>query len=154
MKRFIYFLLILPLAMMIASCSDDDKIPDVSVQAQVSNAVVDDNGDIYVVKGDVLKIDGIKLINNTDKDGALGVVNYYLDYVFIGNSFTDPYGLEIPTENLKAGNYMLTAEAPVYVVDYPVCIGAFSFKLIVVESADELPGTPEPATLNGVVKAK
>lgn len=153
MKRFIYFLLLLPLAMVIASCDDDNKIPDVGVQAEVSNAVVTDEA-IYVVRGDTLKIDAINIVNRTGKDAALGVVSYYLDYIPVGQAIVAPYAFELQTENKVVGEYLLTAEAPIYVVDYPICIGAFSFKLKIVESADDLPGTPEPATVGGVVKGK
>ena len=36
--------------------------------------------EIYVAQGDELVIDALTLINNTDKEGALGAVSYYWDH--------------------------------------------------------------------------
>lgn len=155
MKKYLYYLLLLlPLGLAATAChDDDDDVPDVSLQATVEGAVVDNNT-IYVVKGDNLVISAITLDNRTGKDGAIGAVTYYLNNVNIGQSLVSPYGLELPTEGMAAGGYILTAEMPVYVVDYPICFGAFSFSIVVVEDASELPGTAAPATFGGTVRTK
>ena len=55
MKKFLYLLLLLPLGLVSASCDDDNKVPDVGVQATLSGGVVDNNT-IYVVQGEPLVI--------------------------------------------------------------------------------------------------
>lgn len=153
MKKFLYLLLLLPLGFLNVSCDDDDKVPDVDLQATVSGGVVVDNT-VYVVKGEPLVIDGITLVNRSGKDGALGVVTYSLDYMIIGQSLVAPYTFELNTANMAVGPHFLTAEMPVYVVDYPICFGVFSFNINVVEDAADLPGEPAPTTLSGLVKEK
>lgn len=154
MKKFLYLLLLLPLGLLPTSCDDDDdKVPDVGVQATVSGGVVDNNT-IYVVQGEPLVIEQMQIVNHTGKDAAIGVVNYYIDGVGAGQSLVAPYRFEFFTDNLPVGNHILTAEMPVYVVDYPICFGAFSFPLQVVEDASALPGEPSTATFNGVIREK
>lgn len=154
MKKYLYLLLLLlPLGMVSVSCSDDDKLPDVSVQAKISDGVVSDDV-IYVVQGESLTIDGITLVNNTGKDAAIGVVNYYLDGMYLGQSMVAPYGFELETDNLPIGKHLLTAEMPVYVVDYPICFGAFSFYVQIVEDASQLPGEAVTTTFTGAVTIK
>lgn len=153
MKKFIYLLLLLPLGLLAASCDDDDKTPDVGLQASVSGAVVADNA-IYVVQGEPLTIDAITLVNHSGKEGAIGVVAYYFDNVAIGQAIVAPYSLTLETDNMAVGVHTLTAEMPVYVVDYPICYGVFSFNVVVVADAADLPGEPAPATLPGIIKEK
>lgn len=152
MKKFLYLLLFLPLGLIAASCGDDDKVPDVGLQATISGGVVQDNV-IYVAQGEPLVIEQLSIVNHTGKDAAIGVVNYYIDGVPAGQSLLAPYGFELYTDNLPVGNHLLTADMPIYVVDYPICFGAFSFSVKVVEADTDLPGDPAPATLPGVVRA-
>lgn len=153
MKKIIYCLLMLPLLALCASCDDDDnKVPNVGIQATFSGATIDD-GIIYVVKGEELKVDQLELVNNSGKDGGMGVVTYYINGAVIGQAYTRPYGFEIPT-NMPAGDYLLEISTPIYVVDYPICYGFFSYKLRVVETADDLPSEPATETVSGLIKDK
>lgn len=153
LKKVFYLLLLLPLGFIAGSCDDDNDLPDVGLQATISQGVVSDNT-IYVVQGETLQIDAVTLVNNTGKDGAIGVVNYYIDGLNIGQSVLAPYAFSIETANLPVGTHTLTAEMPVYVVDYPICFGAFSFTLQVVENPSDLPGEPAPAVLSGTIREK
>lgn len=153
MKKIFCLLLFLPLIFGFSSCGNDDEVPIVSLQAKVSDAVIAENV-IYVVRGETLKVDGIYLINDTGKEAALGVVTYFLDGAVLGQSAVQPFGFEMSTDNLQLGIHQLTAEMPIYVVDYPICWGAFSFDINVVESADDLPVGPTTSTLTGVVRQK
>lgn len=153
MKKFLYLLFLLPLGLVSTSCDDDDKVPDVGLQATVSGGVVDNNT-IYVVQGEDLVIEKMDIINHTGKDAAIGVVNYYIDGVSAGQSLISPYRFEFYTDNIPVGDHVLTAEMPVYVVDYPICFGAFSFRLKVVEDESALPGEPATVTIPGVIREK
>lgn len=153
MKKIIYCLLMLPLLALCASCDDDDnKVPDVGIQATFSGATIED-GIIYVVQGEELKVDQLTLVNNSGKDGGMGVVTYYINGALIGQSYTRPYEFEIPT-NLTPGDYLLEISTPIYVVDYPICYGFFSYKMRVVETAEDLPSQPETQTVSGLIKDK
>ena len=153
MKKIIYCLLMLPLLALCASCDDDDnKVPDVGIQATFSGATIED-GIIYVVQGEELKVNQLTLVNNSGKDGGMGVVTYYINGALIGQSYTRPYEFEIPT-NLTPGDYLLEISTPIYVVDYPICYGFFSYKMRVVESAEDLPSKPETQTVSGLIKDK
>ena len=153
MKKIIYCLLILPLLALCAACDDDDnKVPNVGIQATFSGATIED-GIIYVVKGAELKVDQLNLVNNSGKDGGMGVVTYYINGAMIGQAYTRPYEFEVPT-NLTPGDYLLEISTPIYVVDYPICYGFFSYKLRVVETADDLPTKHETQTVSRLIKDK
>ncbi len=153
MKKILYYLLMLPLLALVTSCDDDDnKVPDVGIQATFSGATIDD-GIIYVVQGEDLAVDQLNLVNNSGKDGGMGVVTYYINGAMIGQAYTRPYEFEIPT-NLTPGDYLLEISTPIYVVDYPICYGYFSYKLRVVASADDLPSQPAVQTVSGLIKDK
>lgn len=154
MKKLIYLLLLLPISLLAASCDDDDnKVPDVSIQATVSGGVVEGNT-VYVVKGEPLMIEQMSLVNNTGKDGAIGVVNYYIDGVHAGQSLVAPYAFELYTTGLAVGKHILTADMPVYVVDYPICWGMFSTTVQVVEDESSLPAAPATAKIDGAIRTK
>lgn len=158
-KIFYYLLLALPLGFMVTSCDDDDdKVPNVSVQATISGGVFED-GEIYVVQGDELVIDGLTLVNNTNKDGTLGAVTYYWDHYLIGTNITQPYTLTIETADQPVGRHLIQAQMPIYVVDYPICWGYIQYYVHIVEDASELPGNGEVSgetskVINGIIKTK
>ena len=153
MKNLLYLLLLLPLALVTASCDDDDnKVPDVSINTSIEGGVYKD-GVIYVVQGTPLVLE-VSLDNHTDKDGQLGVITFYWDHYLAGQAVTVPYTFEIPTASQPVGTHLLQAEMPVYVVDYPICVGYFGYQVKIVASADDLPDVPATITLNGSVKKK
>ena len=91
MKKFFSYLLIaLPLVFITTACDDDDdKVPNVGVQCTISGGVFNDDV-IYVEKGEQLKIDGLTLVNHTDRDAAFGAVSYYWDHYLIGTNPSAP----------------------------------------------------------------
>ncbi|MDE5810626.1 MAG: hypothetical protein K2H59_10175 [Muribaculaceae bacterium] len=138
MKKFFYLLLALPLAIFATSCSDDDKdVPDVDLVASFDAAQYD--GGLYVVQGDTLTIESLNLVNNTNKNGGLGAVNYFIDNVRVGSTILQPYTFSILTEGLPVGVHTLGVTAQVLVVDYPINIAAIEFPLNIVASADDIP---------------
>lgn len=153
MKKLLYLLFLLPLGLLPVSCDDNDKVPDVGIQATVSGGVVEGNT-VYIVKGEPLMIEQMTLVNHTGKDGAIGVVNYYIDGLHAGQSLVAPYAFELYTTGLAVGNHTLTADMPVYVVDYPICWGVFSFNVQVVEDEAALPGPPATFKVDGMIRQK
>lgn len=155
MKKFLYSLLfLLPLGFAAASCDDDDdKVPNVNIQAQMEGGVLDD-GTIYVVEGENLQITSLTLVNNTNKEGVIGAVTYYWNFSPIAVASVSPYECTIPTAGMQPGRYLLQARMPIYVVDYPICWGLLEYFVEIVESPDDLPGTPGTATLPGTISDK
>lgn len=154
MKKFFYLLLLLPLAMISTSCDDDDdKVPDVNISASITNGVVKD-GVIYAVKGDTLIVDQITLVNNSGKEGTIGAVTYYWNHYLMGTAVVAPYTVKINPDVMPVGRHLLQATMPVYVVDYPVCFGEIAYPVQVVETADELPGTPDTPTVTATVSTQ
>lgn len=158
MKKYVlYLFLMMPLAMGVSSCSDDDNdVPDVSVSATISGGVFYDD-EIYVVQGDDLKVEALNLINRTQKDGSLGVVSYYWDNYLIGTNVLQPFGLVINTAEQAVGRHLLQAQMPVYVVDYPVCWGYVQYRVNVVESSEQLPENGDEETskvIQGEIQTK
>ncbi len=152
MKKLLYLLLLLPLALVTASCDDDDKVPDVSINTSIEGGVYKD-GVIYVVQGTPLVLE-VSLDNHTDKEGQLGVITFYWDHYLAGQAVTVPYTFEFPTAAQPVGNHLLQAEMPVYVVDYPLCVGYFDYVVKIVPSADDLPDAPATVNLPASIKKK
>lgn len=137
MKKFLYLLFALPL-LVFSACHDDDDVPNVDLDIQLSGVTVKDNV-IYVVQGEPITIESVSLVNNTDKKGTLGVVSYYWDYMRVGSQVISPYTATFETTNEPVGNHLLALDCGIYVEDYPVCFGVAQFKVKIVSSADELP---------------
>ena len=140
MKKYFYYLLfLLPLTFVAVACDDDDNdIPNVGIQATISGGVFEGD-EIYVAQGDELVIDALTLINNTDKEGALGAVSYYWDHYLIGTNLTQPFELKLETADQPVGRHLLQAQMPIYVVDYPICWGYIQYYVNIVEAQDDLP---------------
>ena len=115
MKKYFYYLLfLLPLTFVAVACDDDDNdIPNVGIQATISGGVFEGD-EIYVAQGDELVIDALTLINNTDKEGALGAVSYYWDHYLIGTNLTQPFELKLETADQPVGRHLLQAQMPIY----------------------------------------
>lgn len=156
-KYFYYLLLMLPFTFAAVSCddNDEDKIPDVSLKATISGGVFQD-GEIYVTKGDALVVDAVTLVNNTGKEGALGAVSYYWDHYLIGTNITQPFELKFDTTDQPVGRHLLQAQMPIYVVDYPICVGNLQYYVNIVEPDGDLPeGDGDTSkTFTGIVTAK
>lgn len=141
MKKLFYLLLALPLAFV--SCDDDKDLPDVEIYATYEGGT--QVGDTYyVVKGDELQITGVTLKNNGNKEATIGGVRYFWDYMPLATSVTAPYALNIATEEIPAGNHLLTAEMPIYAVGYSICTGYMAKKIVIVDEAQDIPAAPAP----------
>lgn len=139
-------LLALPMAFAFTSCDDESDLPDVTMSITVSDAV--QNGDvIYVVQGDVLKVDGIEVTNNeAGKNAAITSATYYWDGVPQGVSILPPYGFDLITvkttdevEGTPLGNHQLVINCPLLAEDKEVATAVLAYTVTVVSSADEIP---------------
>lgn len=139
MKKFFYLLLALPLFM--ASCSDDDDdLPRVNITVDFGNTTqVED--DLYVVKGDTIKINSINVTNlEAGKKAIATAAVYYLNGLRIGASVISPFEFRIPTDNLSVGDYDLNIETEIFAVDKTPAYAVLGYDIEIVASADDIPG--------------
>lgn len=146
-KIFSILLLALPLAFMTTSCSDDDDLPNVDITVNMSNCKQLDDV-VYVVRGQILNIDGISVKNlDGNKPALITRASYFWDYTLLGTSVVAPYGFEIATiapdeegvGGTPLGKHLLEIEMPVLAEDKAVATGIVAFVVQVVESEDDIP---------------
>lgn len=139
MKKLFYYLLILPLAISLASCSDDDDdIPPVDITVNIEGATRVDNT-LYVVQGQNLDIVSIDMVDNTSKGAVIGSATYYWDYYRVGGTIVKPYGMDFSTQGMQLGLHLLQIKVSIYAVDYSPCMGYISYNVRVVGSESEIP---------------
>lgn len=139
MKKFLYFLLALPLLAFVASCSDDDKdLPQVSISVDYTGAVEED-GVLVVTQGQPFTIDAIKATSLNGKKTTLGNTTYYLDGEPFYATGVAPFGCEIDTDLLPVGDHVLSFYTQVFQVDKEVGFSLYGLKIKVVPS-EENPG--------------
>lgn len=137
-KLYYFFLLALPMLFM-ASCDDDNNLPDVDVSVKIDGAV-NIEGILYAVQGDTLSIESITVVNREEgKSAIITSASYSWDYRYAGVSVTPPYGAKFATENMAVGPHLLQIECPLFAVDKSAAVLFFAYKVIIVENADEIP---------------
>lgn len=131
------------------SCSDKNDLPNVDITVNMDN-VVYDNGNVYVVAGDTLKVNSVAVKSNTDKNAGLTSVNYVFDYRLIGSSILPPYGMNIIMEGLPAGGHLLNMNFEILQVDKSIAQAGLEYRVVVVNDSTELPGgaVPGPVALD------
>lgn len=150
MKKLLYLLFMLPLAIF-ASCSDDKDLPQVDFTITVSN-VAKANNAFYAVKGDVVTIDQVSVASLTDKQATVTGVRYFLNGMPIFGTIEDPFSCNIETENLNAGSYTINVTSTVLQVDKTIANCAMNYPLTIVETADDLPEGAEIGTQSMTVR--
>lgn len=141
MKRLFYFLLAAIPVLGFASCSDDDDdLPDVNFIVDISGGTYVDNK-IYVVAGDTLVFDKVRVVNNIKgKNALITYAEYFWDYTRLGVSATEPFGFKIyVSDKTPAGNHIVEIYAPVYAEDRTPAFAVLAYEVAVVESADDIP---------------
>ena len=152
MKKLFYLLFALPL--LLISCDDDNKLPDIQMNVEILGATKSD-GVLYIVQGETLTIDKITVSSTSATKGiALGGATYYWDYYPVATTNTVPYTMSIETGNAPVGNHLLQIECPVFAVDYSAAVAVLTYKVKIVESADEIPSPDAPAPETPEVKAQ
>lgn len=155
MKKLVYAIMfaVLPvLAVSLASCNDDDDLPNVKIGLEVENATIVD-GTIYVVQGDTLNVAGITVTNNeAGKNAGVTNVKYYIDGFFLGESFFAPFpAYNLTDVNTPVGSYDLGITCTVLAVDKSIAIGALNYPFKVVASADDIPNGNASTSTSSVI---
>lgn len=140
MKKIVYLIAGVLATLGMASCEDANDLPDVNFNVAISGAQFVGN-EIYVVQGSSINVDEVSVVNNEHGKGAtIPYVNYYFDYRFIGQNAQAPYGftIDIP-DSVMIGSYSLEITAPVFATDKAPGYGIVTYKVNVVQSADDIP---------------
>lgn len=144
-------MLLLPFGFAATSCDDDDDLPDVDVTMAYDNVVLEGN-ELYVVKGDTLKVMGITCKGNDGKQATVTNVTYAIDGFPMWRPFFAPYGVGIVTDDLTAGKYVLNVSMNILQVDKTVAAGVTNQTFNVVEAATDLPDGLEPGAASVTVR--
>lgn len=178
MKKLFYLLLMLPLAF-VASCSDDDDLPQVDLtltlsgvtqyddvfyavkaetpdtETEVATSDTEDGKDDETLPEGVITIDSFTAQSLTNKNAAVANVSFFIDGLFVPPSFDTSYLCAISTANLPVGTHTLSVTANVLQVDKSIANAALNYPLKIVASADDLPtGAPAIGTYSITVKSQ
>lgn len=146
MKKIFYLLLVLPLIMV--SCKDDDELPDVKFNVEISGGK-NVNGVIYVVKGDTLTVEKVEIASHNSKGAAMGEVSYFWDGMFLLTNPFPPYKINIATDEMIMPNHILEFNCPLYVVDSPILTAYFRYPVKLVDVPDSIPQEPAQPITSG-----
>lgn len=142
MKKLLYLLLVLPFAMLMASCSNDDDLPNVTVTMDFGNAAVQD-GTLYAVQSDTLMLNNIvtKAVDS-NQSAVLANVKYYWNYVPTPGLTWSPLPMEIPIADMplsESGNNLLQLDATLLETDKSIAYANIAVPIKVVATVEELP---------------
>lgn len=139
MKKLLFALIALPMLAMLASCSDDDNMPNVYIDLTYGNSSVSDR-DVYVVKPDTFKVTSVQVTAvNENHKATNGPVSYFLNGMPLGTNPVYPYGISIPTDKLETGTYALQLLMPIYEVDCEMATALTNVAVHVVADAADIP---------------
>lgn len=155
MKKLLYLLLVLPFAMLMASCSDDDNLPDVQITMNFSNAAVDD-GVLYVAKNDTLKLNSIVTkAMDANQSATLANVRYFWNYIPAPSLTWSNFPLEIDIDAMpltESGMNYLGMQATLLETDKSMAYTNIQVPIKVVETVEEFPAGQEPGDVQLVLQ--
>lgn len=148
MKKIFYLLLLVALPMVaLTACHDDgNDLPNVKFDVTVSKATVDD-GVIYVVPGDSIVIESVKVLNQEPgKSALITAATYFWDGYPLGTNVVSPYGFGIAVSQATAiGRHYLQIACPLYAVDKEAATATLQYPVQVVASKADIPTVPTPS---------
>ncbi len=143
MKKLLYLLLLAPF-LLLASCSDDNDVPDVDIIVKMNNVVIDNNV-VYLVKDSPFEITEISVTGNGSK-AIVTSVSYYWDNIRVAWNPIAPFRRSFDTSYATLGNHTFAVNCEVAQVDKSLGFAAAAFNVKVVDSAKDLPEGTEPGT--------
>lgn len=143
MKKIFYLLLLMPLAFL-ASCNNDDDLPQVDLTVAMSNVYQDSsNGKLYYVNDEEVApvIEGISATPvGGGKEATVTNVFYSLNNRFrLFGTEENPTTPVVPTELLSDGTNYINISAMVLQVDKSIAHCYLDVPFIVVDSTEDLP---------------
>lgn len=144
MKKLLFLLFLLPLAMF-SSCGDDDDVAKVSLNVTFDGLYRSGN-DLYAVSTQPFTILSVTCESLNGKAATLGRVNYLWNGFLAGSSIVQPYTYKFDPATAPLGRSRLTIEAMVYQVDASVSWAALQYNITLVEKESDLPADAVPVT--------
>lgn len=145
-------LLLLP-ALMFAftSCSDDDDLPQVSIDTTYTGATMVD-GTLYVVQDQEFAITSVVATPLREgKKAGITAVDYLLDGWNIGYTAVSPFAITFEAGTFTLGKHLLSMSMIIAEEGCSLATGYYATDMVVVATADEIP-TPDPDTEQGVLR--
>lgn len=144
MKKFFYLLCALPM-LLLAACSDDDKVPEFDVEVTFAPDVNVVDNVITVPQGESFTIESVRPVNSNAKEITFGTVTYQIDYGMGFPTMAQPYTVTFNTDGLRVGRHLLRIFIGVWAVDYSPANAIVSYYLDITEPEpdDTTPGGDE-----------
>ena len=150
MKK-LFYLLLLPLTLLMA-CSDDDDISPVDMTLTLSGVSLS-NDIFYTVSGEEVTIDNLTVKSIGGESTTLANVVFDLNGVSLIGTPGNPFLGTFSTENLPAGTYSLGIRGNLLQEGSSIKIFAVSFPLTIVKNADQLPsGAQDLGTFSQTIR--
>lgn len=140
MKKLIYLLFLLPLAIF-SSCNNDDDLPNVDLKLTLSGVAQNPSNSQFVIEqGQPATIDGLTAVNSSsNKPASVVNIRYFIDGVMLFGTEEAPFSGVIPTEYLSAGVHYINIDATILQVDKSIAFGHIQVPITVVDSEEGLP---------------
>lgn len=153
MKKLLYLLLVIPFAMMVSSCSNDNDLPNVDITMSFDNAVVKD-GSVYVVQDSVFSITGLttKAVDSNQQSAIVNVRYFWNGYPAPGLTWSN-FPMKINMADMpqpESGNNILGLNATLLETDKSMSYCTLRIPIKAVEKVEDLPDGQQPgeATLS------
>lgn len=142
MKKLLYLLFLLPMALFF-SCSSDSDYPNVDITVTMDN-VTEVDGLLYAVQTDTVAVESVTVKSNTGETATLSSVEYIIDYRNVGVSIVSPFSYLFPMQYLARGTHLFQIYMGVLQVDKSMASALVSNQLRVVPSEADLPVSAPP----------
>ncbi|MDE6380922.1 MAG: hypothetical protein K2L11_10650 [Muribaculaceae bacterium] len=142
MKKLLYLLLVLPFAMMVSSCSNDNDLPNVDITMSFDKAAVKD-GAVYVIQDSVFSITGIttKAVDS-NQQSAIANVRYFWNGLPAPGLTWSSFPMEIDMAQMpqvEKGANILGLRATLLETDKSMAFTVFNVPIVAVDSEEDLP---------------
>lgn len=155
MRKLLYLLLVLPFAMIMASCSDDDDLPDVQITMNFGNAAVE-NGVLYVAQDSILTLNSIETkAMDANQSAALVNARYYWNYIPAPSLTWSNFPLEIDIDAMpltESGNNLFGLQATLLETDKSIAYTNIQVPIKVVASVEDFPAGQVPGDVQLVMQ--
>lgn len=147
MKKLLYLLLVIPFALMVSSCSNDNDLPNVDITMSFDNAVVKD-GTVYVVQDSVFSITGLttKAVDSNQQSAIVNVRYFWNGYPAPGLTWSNfPMAInmaEMPQP--ESGNNILGLDATLLETDKSMSYCTLRIPIKAVDKVENLPDGAQP----------
>lgn len=130
--------LTLALPFIIASCNDDNSVPNVQFNFSERGGI-QHNGALYVENGDSICIDKISIIPGSDVPKAIiSACDYYWDGFYVGPAFAPNFGRKFLVYNQREGKHAMSVRMLIAAEGYSLTTYVTSFPVIVTNSIDSI----------------